>query len=203
MPDEAGTPARFPGFDVLDQSPTWDVVTAGLVLARLDPPPPLRFFDPQQARVAAALFDQLLDQRAEPRVPVVSMVDARLADGQTDGWRYEDMPEDREAFRMSLAGLDRDARERGSGGFADLPWAAQAELVDDVRAGQERWHGLRTVHVWSLWTRYACTAFYSHPWAWSEIGFGGPAYPRGYGNLGVDRRERWEVRDVSPERSPT
>jgi hypothetical protein len=41
--------------------------------------------------------------------------------------------------------------------------------------------------------RYACTAFYSHPWAWNEIGFGGPAYPRGYKNLGLDRREPWEV----------
>ena len=48
-------------------------------------------------------------------------------------------------------------------------------------------------HVWSLWTRYACAAFYSHPWAWNEIGFGGPAYPRGYKNIGVDEREPWEV----------
>jgi hypothetical protein len=46
--------------------------------------------------------------------------------------------------------------------------------------------------VWSLWTRYACTAFYAHPYAWNEIGFGGPAYPRGYKNLGIDRREPWE-----------
>jgi hypothetical protein len=41
--------------------------------------------------------------------------------------------------------------------------------------------------------RYACTAFYSHPWAWNEIGFGGPAYPTGYKSLGVDGREPWEV----------
>ncbi len=45
----------------------------------------------------------------------------------------------------------------------------------------------------ALWTRYACDAFYSHPWAWNEIGFGGPAYPRGYKNLGTGRREPWEV----------
>ena len=49
--------------------------------------------------------------------------------------------------------------------------------------------------VWSLWTRYACAAFYSHPWAWNEIGFGGPAYPRGYKNIGPDKREPWEVKD--------
>jgi hypothetical protein len=54
-------------------------------------------------------------------------------------------------------------------------------------------------HVWSLWTRYACTAFYSHPWAWNEIGFGGPAYPRGYLNLGVDAREKWEHAGASAQ----
>ena len=46
------------------------------------------------------------------------------------------------------------------------------------------WHGFDAGHLWSLWTRYACTAFYSHPWAWNEMGFGGPAYPRGYKNIG-------------------
>ena len=33
--------------------------------------------------------------------------------------------------------------------------------------------------------RSMLAAFYSHPWAWNEIGFGGPAYPRGYARLGV------------------
>jgi len=32
--------------------------------------------------------------------------------------------------------------------------------------------------------RAVLAAFYSHPWAWNEIGFGGPAYPRGYMRLG-------------------
>ena len=108
---------RFPGYDVLSQAPNWDDTTAELVLARLEPPAPLRFFRPAEAATASALFDQLLHQRQEPRVPVLSMVDARLADGETDGWRYDDMPEDAEAFRMSLAGLDADAKEAGAGAF--------------------------------------------------------------------------------------
>jgi hypothetical protein len=53
--------------------------------------------------------------------------------------------------------------------------------------------------LFSLWMRYACSAFYSHPWAWNEIGFGGPAYPRGYKNLGLDRREPWEVAERDEE----
>ena len=42
-------------------------------------------------------------------------------------------------------------------------------------------------------TRHVCEAFYAHPLAWNEIGFPGPAYPRGYASLAG--RELWE----SPE----
>ena len=42
-------------------------------------------------------------------------------------------------------------------------------------------------------------AFYSHPWAWNEIGFGGPAYPRGYMRLGpTSTREPFERRAPPP-----
>jgi hypothetical protein len=68
--------------------------------------------------------------------------------------------------------------------------------------GDAGWHGLNASRVWSLWTRYACTAFYSHPWAWNEIGFSGPAFPRGYKNAGLDSREPFEVRDRKPREDP-
>ena len=35
--------------------------------------------------------------------------------------------------------------------------------------------------------------YYSHPWAWDEIGFGGPAYPRAYMRLERGEPEPWEV----------
>jgi Gluconate 2-dehydrogenase subunit 3 len=208
VPDAYGrTPGgqgdRFPGFDVLSQVGTWDMVTAGVVLARLSPPPPLRFFTVPEEAVGRALVDQLLDQRGEPRVPVLEMIDARLAEGQTDGWHYADMPEDGQAWRDSLHALDEDATARFGGSFPDLDRQRQAELIGAVQQlGDGRWHGMRASRVWSLWTRYAASAFYAHPWAWNEIGFGGPAYPRGYRNLGLDRREPWEVPDAHPNRDP-
>jgi Gluconate 2-dehydrogenase subunit 3 len=196
-----GPNRRFPGFDVLAQVDTWDPVTAGVVLARLGPPPPIRFFNPAEQAVGAALFDQLLDQRAEPRVPVLQLVDARLAEAVIDGWRYSDMPEDGEAFRRSFAALDADAIEHEGRRFHEVDWDGQAALVQriqDLEQDVAQWHDLPAKHVWSLWTRYASAAFYSHPWAWNEIGFGGPAYPRGYKSIGIDAREPWEVADQRP-----
>ena len=45
--------------------------------------------------------------------------------------------------------------------------------------------------AWAVTTAAILTAYYAHPWAWNEIGFGGPAYPRGYMRLGVDQPEPW------------
>lgn len=195
-PDRSGTD-RFPGYDVLAQLPTWDTVTAGVVLRRLAMPPDLRFFTVSEQPTADALFDQLLDQRAEPKVPVLQLVDARLTEAQTDGWRHEAMPEDGEAWHLTLRLLDQDAQDRHGQRFHACADAEQRALIQAVQDA-DTWHDLPGRWVWSLWTRYAAAAFYSHPWAWNEIGFGGPAYPRGYKNIGVDAREPWEVRDVAP-----
>jgi hypothetical protein len=204
---------RFTGFDVLSQAPHWDQVTAGVVAARSEPPGELKFFTPGEEAGAAALLDHLTGQRDDPVVPVpvpvpvpvlvLAMVDARLAAGETDGWRYADMPEDGQAWRDSLRYLDADARLRCGCGFAEAPQPEQMALLQAVLdLGPENWHGLPAGHVWSLWTRYACTAFYSHPSAWAEIGFPGPAYPRGYKNPGVGKLEPFEVADAQPSDDP-
>ncbi len=58
--------------------------------------------------------------------------------------------------------------------------------------------------AWSVCMRMILAAFYSHPWAWNEIGFGGPAYPRGYMRLGptstLEPFERPGATDEDPVR---
>jgi len=186
---------RFPGFDVLAQHQHWDPVTAGVVLERVSNVRDFRFFTPDEQAVATVLCDRLLGQSGDGRIPVAAMIDARLAEAQTDGWRYADMPEDGQAWRDSLAALRAD-------GFASASEKEQDALIQAVQDADGDWHGLPAARVWSLWTRYACTAFYAHPDVWSEIGFPGPAYPRGYKNIGVDRREPFEVRDTQPDEDP-
>lgn len=213
---------RFPGFRPDAESEHWDAVTTGAVLERIGMPPDIRFFTPAEEAVGTALCDQLLGQHSDDHqlppshradrhtharppghVPVLNMIDARLAQKESDGWRYEDMPHDGEAWRRSLVGLNDDARNEFATDFALCGFEQQASLVQAVQdLGSRTWHGLRADHVWSLWTRYACTAFYAHPSAWAEIGFPGPAYPRGYKNVGVDALEPFEVADAHPEDNP-
>ena len=196
---------RFPGFDIGDQAPHWDQVTRDLIEARVrTSPPAVTFFSGTERGCAHVLLNDLTGQdRDDAQVPVTQMVEARLAAGETDGWRYDDMPEDGQAWRDTLGYLDADARARCGTSFAQAAVQDRHRLIQAVRdrSGQD-WHGLPATHVWSLWTRYACTALYAHPDAWAEMGFPGPAYPRGYKNIGVDKLEPYEVRDADPAIDP-
>jgi hypothetical protein len=109
------------------------------------------------------------------------------------------MPEDRDAWRRSLAGLDQDAASRFGHRFADASRAKRRAVVQAIQDRDGAWHDMPAKRVFGLWMRYACSAFYSHPAAWNEIGFGGPAYPRGYKNIGLGRREPWEVTAVDAD----
>jgi len=197
---------RFPGFDVMAQEKHWDTATRSALHARLHGQPAVRFFTQLEEATAKCLLDRLVGQRAEPgdeTVDLARMVDTRLAENQTDGWHYDTMPRDSEAWRATLGALNDDAHDRFGRDFAECELDDQRDLLETVRTwGEDRWHGLPPAQVWSLWTRYAATAFYSHPAVWNEIGFGGPAYPRGYKALGIDKREPYEVEDARPHDDP-
>lgn len=179
---------RYPDYDVLENAQDWDEVTRETVLKRVESPPPLRFFTGPQARTLGALCDEVTAQDAEPRIPVLAMVDAKLADNQLDGFRFADMPEDPETWRLVAQGLDESAR----GSFADLDPQERRHLVGRFADGTLTgpvWERLPPKKAWSVVTRAMLAAFYSHPWAWNEIGYGGPRYPRGYIRLGEGMRE--------------
>ena len=195
---------RFPGLDVLGQARHWDQVTADAVLARTGPPAAVKFFTEPEESCARALLN-LLTGQDEPDG------DAPLWRWSIPGWRR---------VRPTAGGTRTCPRTARRGGtrwpistgtqyercgtpFADAPQADQKALVQAVQdLKSAAWHGLPAAQVWSLWTRYACTAFYAHPFAWAEIGFPGPAYPRGYKNAGVGKLEPFEVRDARPSEDP-
>ena len=56
----------------MDNSPHWDPVTRELLEQRVAKPPACRFFDEREQRTLGALFDVILAQDAEPRVPVLA-----------------------------------------------------------------------------------------------------------------------------------
>ncbi len=188
---------RFPGYNVLEQIPSWDEETKSVILARSLPSKSLRFFTIEEEPICRSLLNRLLALDEGPSIEVIEGIDSRLAEEQTDGWYYEEMGPDSKVWKDSIRALDEHSKEQYHSPFHLLSPQDQDELLEAIRLSKT-WRGFPAGWLWSLWMRYACTELYSNPQIWNEIGFGGPAYPRGYKALGADRLEPWEVREIMP-----
>jgi hypothetical protein len=200
-----GMVGRYPDFDVLEQAGHWDDVTRKLVLDRVERVPELRFFDAREAATLDALCDQLSGQVGEePKIPVLNYVDEKLYEGKLDGYRYFDMPDDGDTWRVVARGLDEEARKLGAESFSLLSDERQREICHRFSRAElygGSWATLNVGRAFAVVMRQMCAQFYAHPWAWNEIGFGGPAYPRGYARFGSPHlpnaeTEAWEGREA-------
>jgi hypothetical protein len=161
--------------------------------------PPFRFFDLVERATLKPFCDRLTAQDGEPRIPVLSYVDEKLYENSGDGYQYFDMPSDQTTWRTVARGLDERARALGLDSFGALDRHRQNTICHHFAKAELHggaWATFNVSRAFSVVMRYVCEAFYSHPWAWNEIGFGGPAYPRGYaafGNPELGEREHWET----------
>ncbi len=196
---------RYPDYDVLAEADAWDEPTRNVVLGRVDEVPARRFFTVAEDATLTAFCDDVLAQDSEPRIPVVGFVDAKHAAGKTEGYRYAGMPPDGETWRLVARGLD-DAAGGGDGVYARAGAERREQIVAAFASGKVSggaWEHLDVGRAWSVVMRDALGAFYAHPWAWNEIGFGGPAYPRGYARMGVGLSEAWEGAEaIDPDPVP-
>lgn len=161
--------------------------------AKLDRrPAPPRFFEPHAFATLTAICDRLIPQ--SPRVvDIAGGLDQRLADNKRDGWRYDCMPPDQEAYRRGLAGVDETARTLFGAGFMELPDAQQEAVLQAIADGAP---------AGAVWTRMSAgywfeellvetsEIFFAHPLAQQAMGYLGMADAQGWEAIGLDEEER-------------
>ncbi|MDN5864508.1 MAG: gluconate 2-dehydrogenase subunit 3 family protein [Gammaproteobacteria bacterium] len=198
-------PERYPGYDVLAKRDglSWNEPTRSAIAARLAIADEPRFFDIEAWQTLKAVCDRMVPQPAgRAQVPIAAMVDRKLADDARDGFRPASLPPQREAWRRGLAALDATARAQHEARFHTLAAADQDRLLKAMQQGKldgPDWNDLPAATFFGA--RLASdilSAYYSHPLAWSEMGFGGPASPRGYVRMGANRRDPWEAAEAKP-----
>ncbi len=198
---------RYSGYDVEAKraTPSWNDATRRAVDQRLAVHPGPRFLDAAAFATLQALCARILPQeeRARP-VPLAAYVDEKLWLDKRAGFRNAKLPPIREAWSRGLVALDIEAQGAYGRGFAALDAASQDALIGKMATG-----GLHD----AAWSDMPCAlffaervmaeiprAYYAHPAAWNEIGFGGPASPRGYVRLDFDKRDPWEAAEAEPGR---
>lgn len=194
-------PGYYPGFSTLKQKPYWDAATRRLIEERVSKQKPIRFFTPDEARTMYAVVDCVLpqnDRTEERRIPILPALDERLYENRIEGYRFEDMPADQDAYRIAVRAFEEMAMTLHGCAFDELDRHRQEEILKSIhqakpQAAQELWKQMNIERFWTLLVSDVVSVYYAHPWAWDEIGFGGPAYPRGYMRLEEGEPEPWEV----------
>ncbi len=189
----------YPQYDVLDEFDHWDEKTQAVIRKRLTEVPAITFFTDDEARLLAAVADRILPQDDRPpnqRVPIVPFIDEMLANDDTDGFREPDMPWAQEAWRQGIAGVDETSRVMHDRSFLNLSTAEQDGVLATIQQGSppgQTWKQLPAKQFFRQLVEQIAGVYYAHPQAWSEIGWGGPASPRGYVRTGYGMRDPWEA----------
>lgn len=195
----------YPNYDVLSKwdSPSWNDQTRKVVQRRIRNVPERRFLSEEQWSLLEAVANRIVPQpdREEP-VPIAPWIDEKLQLNRGPGYRFADMPPMREAWVQGLDGIKSEAFNRHGHAFQDLSAEQQDDLLRDIqhcRVERRFWGNLPPDGFFvQLLLKEIASIYYAHPLAWNEIGFGGPASPRGYARLGLNERDPWEAEEVPP-----
>jgi hypothetical protein len=198
---------RYPGYDVLAKrhTPSWNEKTRQVIDERLALPREPRYLSQAEWLVLEAICERIVPQpRTRPPVPLAAMIDAKLFENRGDGYRDYRLPPLREAWQRGLHAIEIESRRRHGVAFAALDAAEQDALLRAVQQGaicDAGWDGIPpAIFFAKRLLPDIVTLYYAHPTAWNEIGFGGPASPRGYVRMNFDRRDPWEAAEAEPGR---
>ena len=157
---------------------------------------------PMQLRTLRAVADRVVPQTGPP-IDLAARLDAQLAAGKGDGWRYANMPSDRKAYPLALDAL------AGFGALAEHEQEAKLTLMASGQFVATRIPNNKHQNcevLCSKQTKYwfedlradLVRIWLSHPATMARIGFDGFANggdgirKQGFERLAADERESWE-----------
>ena len=176
---------------------TRQVLTGRLLASSTQP----QFFSVGELALLRAVCDRLIPREgSEEPIDVVGRIDKRIAKGTSDGWRYDAMPPDGDAYKMGLSGIDETARLLFSESFQRLPADKQDDILGRIQRGEapgEVWEKILPIRFFEELLTEAAHNYYSHPLAQEEIGYVGMADVPTWQRIGLNQLEDREPRLVN------
>ncbi|MEH7238717.1 gluconate 2-dehydrogenase subunit 3 family protein [Bacillus sp. JJ1562] len=192
---------HYPDFNVMDEEKHWDSHTQEIVGKRIQTQSfyPLQYLTKQEANTLTQLCSILLDDDRDSVIAfVVHHFDSTLQASIGESQRKVGVPKQSVLIRDGLALLDQVCKKQYGSLFDLLTDGTKKDVVSDLL--QEKIHlksNLKTIPVKDFMekiTSETTAAYYSHPTIWSEIGYAGPAYPRGYVRSELGLTDPWEAK---------
>lgn len=190
---------RYPGYDILKEQDHWDDHTREIVLKRLGPFPEHRFLHQREAEMIFAIAQHIVyDDRKEILDYVLDHIDSTLFSPIGEDQRQVGEPEHKVLIRKGLKAIDKLAEKQYGASFLEIDSQQQLSLLTALETGKamlvDEWQSISQKQLFKKLATQIVSAYYSHPTVWSEIGYGGPAYPRGYVRVEKGLTDPWEAK---------
>lgn len=188
---------HYPDYDVLSLKDEWDSHTKEIVEKRLGPfPEPSSLTAYEQQQLRAIISHIVCDNRDDLLDWVLTYFDQRLTTKVGEAQRKPQTPPENILVKDGLKAIDNVANIRYGGTFLGLDTKQQFGIIRDLQLGKlddiADWAKVPRKDLFTKLAGLAVDAYYSHPLVWSEIGYGGPAYPRGYVRIEQGLTDPWE-----------
>ena len=163
-------------------------------------PPKPDFFSKTEFHLLEAICSRLIPQdEGKPSIDIAGGIDERLVQNKSDGWRYDTMPADGEAYKLGLAGVDETASILFESPFQSLSDKQQDDVLQQIQQGDapgEIWKKLPANRFFEELLAEATTNYYSNPLAQEAIGYVGMADVPGWQRIGLNQLEDREPKKV-------
>lgn len=196
-------PAHYPEGTVRALLPTDQVTeaTRNALTERLTASPRQSvYFSDSEFALLQAICDRLIPQDDRPEyIDLAGNIDNRLSQNKSDGWRYDTMPPDGDAYKQGLAGVDQTAQLLFEQPFRQLPAERQDDVLKQIQQGQpagEIWTTLPAGRFFEELLVETTESYYMHPLAQEEIGYVGMADVPTWQRIGLNQLEDREPRET-------
>lgn len=171
--------------------------TRQVLTERLNAPPRQpTFFAADEFALLQTICNRLIpqDDRPDP-IDVAGATDERLTQNKSDGWRYDVMPADGDAYKRGLTGVEESAQVLFQQSFRQLSGDQQDTVLGLIQTGDapgDTWQTLPADRFFEEVLAETVENYYSHPLAQEEIGYVGMADLPSWQRIGLNQLETRE-----------
>ena len=154
------------------------------------------FFSADEFALLQAICERLIPQDEQSQqIDVAGGIDERLSEDKANGWRYDTMPADGDAYRLGLQGINESSQLMFQQPFQNLMGEQQDRILKAVQqqeAPGSIWQKLPADRFFEELLAESVETYYSHPLAQEEIGYVGMADTPGWQRIGLNELEERE-----------
>ncbi|MVM38101.1 gluconate 2-dehydrogenase subunit 3 family protein [Spirosoma sp. HMF3257] len=160
-----------------------------------------QFFSDSEFALLQTICDRLIPQDIDDKqIDIAGNIDNRLFQNESDGWRYDVMPPDGDAYKLGLAGINETAQLLFQQSFHQLSDDQQDSLLLTIQravAPGKTWEHFPAELFFEELLVEATHIYYSHPLAQEAIGYVGMADVPTWQHIGLNQLEDREPRGVN------